>query len=130
MSAQQIFSVGSPVDAWWNDTRIHLIDCINMLAQPVQDNHEITQALHTVSAAYRYVRNTAFPYQADEIRGYLLASLTCLIESLHEQQAADMYASKVAHDMAVQKYLLMIYLLLERGIYEPVPKDQKLVFVK
>lgn len=115
-------TVGNPVDQWWSQTREQIDASIVILSDVNNvDEKDIVERIDIVDCAYRVVRQMPFPHQADEIRSYLLATLSLMRNSLYEEQAGDMISSRATRANAMQKYHLLIYLLLERGIYEPIP---------
>lgn len=122
----EMITVGTPVDSWWNDMRACLQPCIGMLAAyPAAPNAESARlAMVQVNISYEAVYKTPYPKQAHDIWKILLDSLRHLHISLNAQSNGSVVDADVAHNIAYNRYVMVCALLLNRGIYEPLPNNQ------
>jgi hypothetical protein len=116
--------IGNPVDMWWNETRQHINIHISLLRNiPLEfDGKTSAKELET---AYDYLVNAYYPPKAAEIYAYLLRSVENLRTAIIAIQNADRQAILENYNMAYNRYIMVCRLLLDRGIFEPVPRITK-----
>ena len=119
----EMISIGTPVDSWWNDMRACLVPCIGMLASfPAAPDAETARlSMVQVNISYEAVFKAPHPKQANDVWTLLLDSLRHLHISLNAQANNSIIDADVAHNIAYNRYTMLCALLLSRGVYEPVP---------
>ncbi|MGJ3239277.1 MAG: hypothetical protein ACFE0Q_11270 [Anaerolineae bacterium] len=115
--------IGNPVDTWWNAIHDEIEICLILLGQfpPAPDAISASEYMPMVRRARQFVAGERYPQKAEHIRLYLLESIDYLLASLAHQVEGDEVSTENAHDIAYHKFLMVIYHLLDRGIYEPKP---------
>lgn len=117
-------AIGNPVDMWWNETRQH-IDIHLMLLKNIPPALNIEVAANEIEKTYEYLIEASYPSKAAEARAYLLRSVEHLKNALEAIQSEDRPAILENYNMAYNRYISVCRILLERGIFEPVPRSQK-----
>lgn len=122
-TSQSAFSIGNPVDSWWNYIRADIGESIKLLAySPTYDTPEdAAKFLTTVETHYRLLLQAPFPKEATPAREHLVSSLAYLCDSFRSQSQFDCSDSERSYALAYQKFTLFAYTLLNRGVYEPDP---------
>ena len=123
MSLQSPFSVGSPVDSWWNGLRSHINRSIELLAHSPSFDAPADAArfLQIVESHYSFVQRAPYPQEAEVAREYLLVSFRYLCDSFRSQSQSAHADSDQAYEFAYHKFMMFTQTLLSRGIYEPDP---------
>lgn len=116
--------LGNPVETWWNKTRVH-VDLLISLLRNIPPSLNVDVALAEIDRAYTYLINAEYPKKAEETRAYLL----CSVENLKQVMLAIKSGNRIAileyYNIAYSYYVGVCRLLLERGIFEPVPRSKK-----
>lgn len=117
------FSIGNPVDSWWNHIRDDISESIKLLAySPSYDTPEdAAKFLTTVEAHYHWLLQAPFPKEASPARDHLVSSFAYLCDSFRSQSQFDYNNSERSYTLAYQKFTQFAYTLLNRGVYEPDP---------
>lgn len=117
-------AIGNPVDMWWNETRQHMNIHI-MLLRNIPPALNVEVAVNELDKTYEYLIEASFPSKAAEARAYLLRSVEHLKSTLEAIQNEDRTAIVENYNMAYNRYISVCRILLERGIFEPVPRSKK-----
>jgi hypothetical protein len=112
--------IGNPVDMWWNKTRQH-IDIHIVLLRNISSAFDIELAAEELEQTYLYLIDEPFPNKSAETRAYLLRSVEHLRSTLVAIKDQDRMGIIEGYNMAYNRYISVCRLLLDRGIFEPVP---------
>lgn len=121
MEYGELGHIGNPVDLWWNETRYQVGIMITVLREiPTADYVETVMI--ELDKAYQYLIDSPYPSKAAETRAYLLRAVEHLRSTLQALQIGDRAGVLDGYNMAYNRYVTVCRLLLERGIFEPVPR--------
>lgn len=113
--------VGNPVERWWDKTRPHVNFHIALLKN-IPPALDLDTAISELNTTFDYLVNADYPEKAAETRAYLLSSVEDLKRALVAAKRGDRDGILENYNMAYNRYISVCRLLLERGIFEPVPR--------